>query len=89
MKDSDRPLRIWMAIMIGSLVFSGAIMFWSPTITGKIAYDTGPQVEFNPDTVESQDYTSHLTTTAFFIIFIMILQVGAYYMIKNFYSHLE
>lgn len=83
-----RPIQVWLVIVIGSLAFSGFLMS-NPAVTGFLAYDTGPEVNLNPDLLSSEDYYSDLWTAVLFAFALIALQVGAYMTITRFYQKLE
>lgn len=78
-KISYRPLRIWLAIIVGSLVFSGAFLSLDSItgITGLAIYDT-PSPEMNPDLADEDEYMSNLSKAALIIALIIIGQIGVY-----------
>jgi predicted Abi (CAAX) family protease len=87
--DNHRSLKIWLTIVLGSVLFSNLFMLWSPGVTGYIAYDTGPNVDLNPDFISTDQLYSQATTTLVALGAIIGAQVLIYTLVTRIYNDVE
>ena len=86
-------LKTWAILVIGSMAFSALIFTVDPfgggMITGYSIYDSGPDVELNPDFVGNEEYYSNIFVGASLMFLLLVIQIGVYLGISKYYTDLD
>lgn len=74
-EDTTRStLHIWLAIMVGCILFSSAAMLYTPGATGMITGYSTETPEFNPSFISEEDAYSQATTSVLVLLGIVAIQ---------------
>ncbi len=85
-RTEHRTLAIWLAIMVGSILFSSAAMLYQPGVTGMITgYDTSAP-SFNPQFATEEDAYSQAASSALILIGIVAIQGLIYVGVTRWYT---
>ncbi|MFC1648464.1 hypothetical protein ACFL1B_03310 [Nanoarchaeota archaeon] len=79
----------WAFIVLGSLLFSSALVITNPGATGFSVYDTGPSPDLNPDLIGEEEWYSNLTTGLMIVAVLIIAQIAVYVTVSRYYKKVD
>ena len=84
--DEHRPIKIWLVMILGSLLFSSVVITSDPVVTGFAIHDYMDETpELTAQVVGVDEYMSNLYSATLLIFLIVVAQVGVYFYVKHYY----